>query len=249
MYPEYARDTHTAVDHLPAPGRLHHRPGGGRHRDRRSATGRDLHRQPEQPHRYGGLARHPAGRSPTAATGVVVVDEAYYEFARAGTPSALELLPEFPRLAVTRTMSKAFAFAGGRLGYLAASTGVRGRTAGGPAAVPPVRGHPGRGPGGVGERRRAAGRRRPVAGQPGRPGGLARRARSAGRRLRRELRVVRPVRRPAGRLAGSAGQGCADPGRRAGGLAARLRPAPTRRWRRSRPRSTEVLGTEEGRLL
>ncbi len=56
-----------------------------------------------------------------AAPGVVVVDEAYAEFARPGTPSALELLSEFPRLAVTRTMSKAFAFAGGRLGYLAGS--------------------------------------------------------------------------------------------------------------------------------
>ena len=56
-----------------------------------------------------------------AASGVVVVDEAYYEFARTGTPSALELLPRFPRLAVSRTMSKAFAFAGGRLGYLAAT--------------------------------------------------------------------------------------------------------------------------------
>jgi histidinol-phosphate aminotransferase len=51
----------------------------------------------------------------------VVVDEAYYEFARTGTPSALELLPHYPRLAVSRTMSKAFAFAGGRLGYLAAA--------------------------------------------------------------------------------------------------------------------------------
>ena len=57
----------------------------------------------------------------TAAPGVVVVDEAYYEFARTGTPTALELLPRFPRLAVSRTMSKAFAFAGGRLGYLAAA--------------------------------------------------------------------------------------------------------------------------------
>jgi len=56
-----------------------------------------------------------------AAPGVVVLDEAYYEFARAGTASALELLPRFPRLAVSRTMSKAFAFAGGRLGYLAAA--------------------------------------------------------------------------------------------------------------------------------
>jgi histidinol-phosphate aminotransferase len=52
---------------------------------------------------------------------VVVVDEAYAEFRREGTPSALSLLGEFPNLAVTRTMSKAFAFAGGRLGYLASS--------------------------------------------------------------------------------------------------------------------------------
>ena len=55
-----------------------------------------------------------------AAPGVVVVDEAYAEFRRAGTPSALRLLSHFPRLAVTRTLSKAFAFAGGRLGYVAA---------------------------------------------------------------------------------------------------------------------------------
>ena len=53
--------------------------------------------------------------------GVVVVDEAYAEFRREGTPSALALLDEYPRLAVTRTMSKAFAAAGLRLGYLAAS--------------------------------------------------------------------------------------------------------------------------------
>ena len=53
--------------------------------------------------------------------GVVVVDEAYHEFARTGTPSALQLLPDYPRLAVSRTMSKAFAFAAGRLGYLAAA--------------------------------------------------------------------------------------------------------------------------------
>ncbi|GAB3928048.1 histidinol-phosphate aminotransferase [Microlunatus endophyticus] len=56
-----------------------------------------------------------------AAPGVVVIDEAYAEFARPGTRSALELLPKYPRLAVSRTMSKAFAFAGGRLGYLAAA--------------------------------------------------------------------------------------------------------------------------------
>jgi len=55
-----------------------------------------------------------------AARGMVVVDEAYAEFARAGTVSALALLPSHKRLVVTRTMSKAFGFAGGRLGYLAA---------------------------------------------------------------------------------------------------------------------------------
>ncbi|MEV6035384.1 histidinol-phosphate transaminase [Nonomuraea sp. NPDC052116] len=56
--------------------------------------------------------------------GMVVVDEAYAEFAREGTPSALTLLPEHPRLIVTRTMSKAFAMAGTRLGYLAAHPAV-----------------------------------------------------------------------------------------------------------------------------
>ncbi len=53
---------------------------------------------------------------------VVVVDEAYAEFARPGTPSALSLLAEHPLLVVTRTMSKAFALAGARVGYLAAAS-------------------------------------------------------------------------------------------------------------------------------
>ncbi|GAT74828.1 histidinol-phosphate/aromatic aminotransferase and cobyric acid decarboxylase [Microbacterium sp. HM58-2] len=55
-----------------------------------------------------------------AARGVVVVDEAYQEFAPKDAPSALTLLEGRPRLAVSRTMSKAFAFAGARVGYLAA---------------------------------------------------------------------------------------------------------------------------------
>ncbi len=58
------------------------------------------------------------------APGVVVVDEAYAEFRRAGTPTALELLDDHPRLLVTRTMSKAFALAGGRLGYVAADPAI-----------------------------------------------------------------------------------------------------------------------------
>jgi histidinol-phosphate aminotransferase len=59
-----------------------------------------------------------------AARGIVVVDEAYLEFADAGTPSALGLLGGRPRLLVSRTMSKAFAFAGARVGYLAADPAV-----------------------------------------------------------------------------------------------------------------------------
>ena len=53
--------------------------------------------------------------------GILVVDEAYAEFRRAGTPSALEQLSGHRNLVVTRTMSKAFALAGARLGYLAAA--------------------------------------------------------------------------------------------------------------------------------
>ncbi len=59
-----------------------------------------------------------------ASRGMVVVDEAYAEFRRPGTPSAIELLEAHPRLVVTRTMSKAFALAGARLGYLVASPQV-----------------------------------------------------------------------------------------------------------------------------
>ncbi|PJJ72498.1 histidinol-phosphate aminotransferase [Diaminobutyricimonas aerilata] len=55
-----------------------------------------------------------------ATDGIVVVDEAYAEFMPDDAPSALTLLPGRPRLIVSRTMSKAFAFAGARLGYLAA---------------------------------------------------------------------------------------------------------------------------------
>ncbi|MEU8901684.1 histidinol-phosphate transaminase [Nocardia sp. NPDC048505] len=58
-----------------------------------------------------------------AAPGIVVVDEAYAEFS--DVPSAITLIDRYPaKIVVTRTMSKAFAFAGGRLGYLAAAPAV-----------------------------------------------------------------------------------------------------------------------------
>lgn len=59
-----------------------------------------------------------------ASRGIVMVDEAYAEFMPEGEASALSLLADRPRLVVSRTMSKAFAFAGGRLGYLAADPAV-----------------------------------------------------------------------------------------------------------------------------
>jgi histidinol-phosphate aminotransferase len=55
--------------------------------------------------------------------GIMIVDEAYGEFS--SQPSAVALVREYPtKLIVTRTMSKAFAFAGGRLGYLVATPAV-----------------------------------------------------------------------------------------------------------------------------
>jgi histidinol-phosphate aminotransferase len=123
MYPEYARDTHTrwvvgrrAADFaLDLPHALdvlaEHRPSVVLLASPNNPTGTALPLDEVR-------ALH------DASTAVVVVDEAYGEFRRAGVPSALTLLPSCPRLVVTRTMSKAFALAGGRLGYLAASPAV-----------------------------------------------------------------------------------------------------------------------------
>ena len=58
-----------------------------------------------------------------AFDGILIVDEAYHEF-DAEHESAITLLDGRPRLLVSRTMSKAFAFAGVRLGYLAADAAV-----------------------------------------------------------------------------------------------------------------------------
>lgn len=58
-----------------------------------------------------------------AAPGIVIVDEAYGEFS--SQPTAIGLIADYPaKLIVSRTMSKAFAFAGGRLGYLVAAPAV-----------------------------------------------------------------------------------------------------------------------------
>lgn len=59
-----------------------------------------------------------------ASNTIVIVDEAYAEFSKVGTVSALTLLEGRERLIVSRTMSKAFALAGARVGYMASSTAI-----------------------------------------------------------------------------------------------------------------------------
>jgi histidinol-phosphate aminotransferase len=121
MYPEYARVTNTrwVVGHREGDFSLdldHARSLVAEHRP--SVV---LLPSPNNPT---GTALPPAAISAlceAAGDGLVVVDEAYGEFRRDGTPSALELLPRHRNLVVTRTMSKAFALAGARLGYLAAA--------------------------------------------------------------------------------------------------------------------------------
>lgn len=123
MYPEYARDTSTrwVTGHREADFTL----------DPEHAVALVQAEQPSvvlltSPNNPTGTALSPDVVEAVCevAPGVVVVDEAYAEFRRAGVPSALELLDRYPRLAVSRTMSKAFALAGARVGYLAASTAL-----------------------------------------------------------------------------------------------------------------------------
>jgi histidinol-phosphate aminotransferase len=121
MYPEYARDTHTAWE----VGQRE--PDFSLDPDAAVALVRE-----RRPH----VVLLPSPNNPTGTAlphevvgaicevldeGVVVVDEAYAEFRRSGTPTAVELLATYPNLVVTRTMSKAFALAGARVGYLAAT--------------------------------------------------------------------------------------------------------------------------------
>ena len=58
-----------------------------------------------------------------ATNGILVIDEAYAEFSL-NDNSALSLLDGRERLLISRTMSKAFSFAGARVGYLAADAAV-----------------------------------------------------------------------------------------------------------------------------
>ncbi len=152
--------------------------------------------------------------------GVVVIDEAYGEFRRSGTPSALELLPTTPNLVVSRTMSKAFALAGARLGYLAASTEIVDalRVVRLPyhlsavtqaVALAALR-----------HTEELLGRVDELRAERDRTVGVAAGARAPGGGDRCQLRVVRDVPRPACCLAGPARPRGADPGDRARRLVA-----------------------------
>ncbi len=123
MYPEYARNTHTGF--VTAPRRADH-----------TLDAAEVVAAIEEHQADVVLIANPNNPTGTLipvqtideicrqTSAIVVVDEAYQEFAEVPEDSALAILPIHPRLVVSRTLSKAFAFAGGRLGYLAASAGV-----------------------------------------------------------------------------------------------------------------------------
>ncbi len=124
MYPEYARDSLTEYATLPRREDFH------LDIEAAQAAIRELHpslvlvASPNNP--TGTALTLDEVRGLMAAADdvpggcVVVIDEAYGEFRRRGVPSAATIIPEHANLAVSRTMSKAFALAGGRLGYLVA---------------------------------------------------------------------------------------------------------------------------------
>lgn len=118
MYPEYARDTFTRYVTVPR--------GDDFGVSVESARSAIAEHAPDivvlaSPNNPTGTALDPAVIVAVceSAPGIVVIDEAYAEFRRPGTGTALELLASQPRLLVSRTMSKAFALAGARVGYVA----------------------------------------------------------------------------------------------------------------------------------
>jgi histidinol-phosphate aminotransferase len=68
------------------------------------------------------LSMSDVGRILNETDAIILVDEAYIEFA--DQPSVLPLLRQYDRLIVLRTLSKAFSLAGLRIGYLAADAAL-----------------------------------------------------------------------------------------------------------------------------
>ncbi|MCB0914685.1 MAG: histidinol-phosphate transaminase [Actinobacteria bacterium] len=123
MYPEYARTTHTELRTFARADDFSLDPAAAAAGVRRTAPDVVILTSPNNPT---GTAASGALLAALleAAPGIVVVDEAYAEFARDPGETALTLLPEHPHLLVCRTMSKAFALAGARVGYVAADPRV-----------------------------------------------------------------------------------------------------------------------------
>lgn len=128
MYPQYARDTFTRYLQVPRRSDFSIDVGALLERARTEQASVVIIASPNNP--TGALTANPTiaevarnlrGAGPGGSDCVVVVDEAYAEFRNPGSASALELLADHPNVIVTRTMSKAFAMAGLRLGYAAAS--------------------------------------------------------------------------------------------------------------------------------
>jgi histidinol-phosphate aminotransferase len=123
MYPDYARDTFTEYRTLARRDDFTVDVDAARAHIRTEQPAVLLLASPNNPTGTA-LSLEDVDALCAASHGMVVVDEAYAEFRRPGTPSAIELLDAHPRLVVTRTMSKAFALAGARLGYMVASPQV-----------------------------------------------------------------------------------------------------------------------------
>ena len=123
MYPEYARDTHTRYVTMPRSADFH--------LDAATVLAAIAEHTPD-------VVVITTPNNPTGTTTsvdviaevlagtetIVVVDEAYQEFARHPERTALGLLDQYGNLVVSRTMSKAFALAGARVGYLAAAPAI-----------------------------------------------------------------------------------------------------------------------------
>ncbi len=124
MYPEYARNTHTEYVSVARDAEFAVDVAATVQRVRDTGATVVLLATPNNPT---GTVVPPADIRQLAEelqpeSALLIVDEAYQEFA--ATPSAITMLTQLENLVVSRTMSKAFALAGGRLGYLAASPQV-----------------------------------------------------------------------------------------------------------------------------
>jgi histidinol-phosphate aminotransferase len=123
MYPEYARNTHSEYVTVPRAADFTV--------DLDGALAAIARHQPavvviDSPNNPTGTSTPLAAirAIASAAQAIVVADEAYHEFSAHPENTALNLLGDYPNVVVLRTMSKAFALAGGRVGYLAAAEAI-----------------------------------------------------------------------------------------------------------------------------